>query len=279
VTTGTREFNNHEVSMKYVTCLTAAGLLGLAAAAWGGDCKGPGCGPQCKEIPPPDCPDCGSCPCDKRLFHHCSAWKTEHAHKLIEQLHCDDSCERIKAASKLGSCLHADFCCDPEVLDALADALLGDPCWEVRRAAAWSITRQHARVDQGVMALYISSRMDPHYMVRDKAAESLDILLLCRRECYKELFKSAEVLIVELRKNNFRPGHENSRLVLANCYTGAGMAGAVGATPPETVPGRDTETLPPPGTKPEPLPPPKESPPAPREKLPAPKEAKPMPKP
>src|SRR5437588_400219 len=84
-------------------------------------------------------------------------------------------CERIKAVKKLGHRLHADFCCDPAVLETLIAALQCDKCWEVRRAAAWAIQSQNARTEEGVLALYIASKLDPHYLVRVAAAEALDI--------------------------------------------------------------------------------------------------------
>jgi hypothetical protein len=125
----------------------------------------------------------------------------------------DCCCDRIKAARRLGYRFNADFCCNPEVLDALTRALLCDSCWEVRKAAAWSIALQGARTEPGVLALYLSSKLDPHYLVRTQAAESLDILLLCRRGCFTKLFEQADVLIAELRKVKFKPGADNCALI------------------------------------------------------------------
>ena len=56
-------------------------------------------------------------------------------------------------------------------------ALECDTCWEVRKAAAWSITHQNARTRYAVMALYLAGKVDPHYMVRDAAKSALDILI------------------------------------------------------------------------------------------------------
>jgi hypothetical protein len=121
-------------------------------------------------------------------------------------LNCGDCCVRIRAAKKLGHKLNGNFCCNAELLPALLQALLCDPCWEVRRAAAWSITSQGARTQVAVVALYISSKLDHHYMVRDQAETALDILTLCRKPCYKELYKAADALIKELRARSIRPG-------------------------------------------------------------------------
>jgi hypothetical protein len=190
--------------MKRLFALSAVTLLGLATSGWaGGLCN---LGVHCTEPPEPDCPDC-SCPCGHRLSL-CTKAKCAKSQKLIETLCSGECCcERIKAAKKLGCRLHADFCADPEVLTALAQALLGDPCWEVRREAAWSIAMQGARTEYGVLALYLAVKLDHHYLVRDRAAEALDILTLCRRDCYKELYKQADVLVSQIRKSGlYKPG-------------------------------------------------------------------------
>jgi hypothetical protein len=212
-------------------------LVGLAAPTWAAGLRS-GCCPDCTPIPPPDCPDC-SCPCEHRL--HLTLFGSEHAQQFIATLNdCGgDCCERIKAAKKLGSRLHADFCCDPCVLDALIAALLTDPCWEVRRAAAWAFVGQDARTEPGVLALYISSKMDPHYMVRSRAAEALDIITLCRTNCYKDLYATADRLIVELKAKKFKPGAEGTRVLIAGAFGSGGemvAAPATAAAPPAAVP-------------------------------------------
>lgn len=175
------------------------------------------CNIHCTQPPPPGCTDCGP-PCAKR-HGHCSPKKSEKAHQLIDQLANGDCCGRTKAAKKLGCRLHADCCCDPGVLDALARALQCDPCWEVRREAAWSIAMQDARVPVGVLSLYIASKLDPHYLVRDKATDALGILLLCRESCFKNLLASADELIKRLR-GKYRPG-ASSCVLLYDESTGA----------------------------------------------------------
>src|SRR5262249_22583575 len=143
---------------------------------------GPCCKDRCKCIEPPEppCPDCSD-PCCK--WRCPTLFGSDHAYCLIDQLCNGNCCERIKAAKKLGCQLHADFCRDPEVLVALVKALLCDTCWEVRATAAWAITHQKGRTEGAVLALYLSSKIDPHYMVRDASADALDVLLVCRREC------------------------------------------------------------------------------------------------
>jgi hypothetical protein len=189
--------------MRRIFAVLVLGLLGAAGPARAGAPFHPCCGNYCKETPPPDCPDC-SCACDHRLC--CTLFHAEHAQGLIETVQIGDSCQRHKAVKKLGCRLHADYCRDPAVLDTLIGALQCDPCWEVRRAAAWSLMGQDARTDAGLLALYIASKLDPNYQVRTRAAEALDIVTRCRVRCYKQLFASADVLIGQLRALNYKPG-------------------------------------------------------------------------
>jgi hypothetical protein len=197
-------------TLSHVTIL----WLALATPACAGIFPCCNFGVHCVPPPPPACPDC-SCPCDKRL-HFGSSKRSAHAQELIEHLAQGDCCERIKAAQKLGCRLHADFCCDPEVLTALVRALQCDPCWEVRRAAAWSIMLQNARVEEGVLALYLASKLDPHFLVRVKAADALDVLLVCRRGCFKELFETADELVKQL-KGHYKPGGPECGAVFEHC--------------------------------------------------------------
>jgi hypothetical protein len=217
--------------MKRFITLALGGLFALATSAWA---NGPlGCCVTGHCITPPcSTPEC-SCPCDGH--HHCSCRKVESAHKLIAELSACTCCDRISAARKLGHRWNADFCCTPEVLDALVHALQCDPCWEVRRAAAWSIGMQGARNQTGVLALYVASKLDPHYMVRDKAAEALDIMLLCERPCFKELFKAADELVKALR-GKYKPGTPECVAIFATCCAEAGIHLEERVPPPPPVP-------------------------------------------
>src|SRR5262249_4701531 len=194
--------------MRRIFGLSSFAVLALAAPCWAG--LGLCCKPHCT-VPPVEHPDC-SCPCDHRM--NLSLFGPAHVQKLIEKLSCADCCcDRIHAAKKLGCRLHADYCCEPCVLEALVGALLCDPCWAVRRSAAWSAMLQNARTDRAVLALYLSSKLDPHYMVRSRAAESLDILTLCRRCCYKELYASADELVKQLRAVKYVPGSPGCKVL------------------------------------------------------------------
>jgi hypothetical protein len=152
-------------------------------------------------------------------------WQSAQAGKLIEQLCQGDCCERVNAAEKLGCRLHVDACCVPEVGPALVRALVCDPCWRVRRAAAWSLVLQNARTEQAVLALHVASKLDPHYLVRDQAATALDVLLVCRRPCFKDVLAAADDLVKKLR-GKYKPGAPDCAFVLAECC-GAGVPGVV----------------------------------------------------
>jgi len=210
--------------MKRLFGLSLAALLGLTTSTWACGFLCLNCGIHCI-CPPPACEDCG-CACDSGC-HRCSARKSENAQRLICELQNGSCCcDRISAAHKLGCHLHADFCCDPEVLTALIGAMQCDSCWEVRREAAWSIMKQKARTDEAVLALYVSSQLDPHYMVRSRAAESLDILTLCHKTCYKSLYASADVLIVQLRKFGYKPGSKDCMVLIQSWCAGLGLTPA-----------------------------------------------------
>jgi len=149
-----------------------------------------------------------------------------------------DCCERVSAAEKLGCRLHADYCACPAILDALIEALLCDTCPPVRRAAAWSIALQGARVPKAVMALYIASKADRHFLVRDRANDALGILIVCRTKCYDDLFKAADVVIARIRPDYDPTNGKCVRLVaLLGSEAGEGAAAplpeAVGTAKPE----------------------------------------------
>lgn len=201
--------------MRRTMLLAAAALLGVAAAARADGLGLHSCCPTCYPIPCPTCPDC-SCPCDHRMA--ISLFGAEHAQCLIEALQSCNACERLKAVQKLGHRLHADFCANPCVLEALVCALECDPCWEVRRAAAWAILSQGARTEDGVLALYIASKADTHAMVRARAAEALDILTLCRAACYKELYERGDKIVKYLKDNKWRPGADNCRQLFVEAF-------------------------------------------------------------
>jgi len=187
------------------------------------------CGVHCME-PQPYCPDCG-CPCDKG-FHFCSARRSEHTHKIISDLSCDSCCDRIRAAEKLGCRIHADWCCDGEVVPALAHAVQFDSCWEVRKAAAWSLAYQNARTEPTVISLYLASKLDPHYLVRDAANDALGVLLVCRQDCYKDLFDQLDRVVKKL-KGRYKPGTPEYDRLVDGYIAGLGAPPIANILPPD----------------------------------------------
>lgn len=229
--------------MKRLPLLAALVLLATTAMAQADGLCLLAHGVHCVVPPPPDCVDC----CDEIGGHHlCSAGKSAHAQELVCQLHASCCCDRIKAAHKLGHRLHADPCCDSEIVDALIAALQCDTCWEVRKAAAWALAYQKVRTRMAILALYVASRADPHYLVRDAAADALQVLVLCRGQCYKALFTAADALVVSI-KPYYQPTKGNCVNIGTQCAALLGtIGGPVTAPPPAVVPG--------PGRTPEPLP-------------------------
>jgi hypothetical protein len=140
------------------------------------------------------------------------------------------------------------------VLNGLVHALMADSCWEVRREAAWAIYYQNARVPQGLVALYVASKLDRHAMVRDAASRALDVLTLCRKECYRDLYLAADKLIVRIRPD-YDPTNHRTVALVAEMIDGGHVNLSVSTV----------ESVPPAGKGPEQLGEPKD-------------EAKPMPK-
>jgi hypothetical protein len=228
------------IPVKRLWFFAGAAVLALSAASvWaGGLC----CGGHCHCIQPPEqnCDYSDPC-CHFRMGCPCGP---EHAQKFIDTL-CNscECCERIKAAKKLGCRLHADFCQCPEVLNALVKALTCDTCWEVRKTAAWSIAYQGARVPLGVAALYIAAKADRNFLVRDAATDALDILIVCRRGCYKDLFRAADVLIARIRPD-YNPTNGNCvNLVMNFCEHADGGPVIDGQVPPMAMPATSPEPI------------------------------------
>jgi hypothetical protein len=154
----------------------------------------------------------------------------------MDELSSCDCCERIRIVKKLGHRLHADFCCDPCVLETLIATLQCDKCWEVRRAAAWAIQHQNARTEEGVLALYIASKLDGHYLVRVAAAEALDILTIKNPECFTETLKQGDDLVKQLKKQGYKPGSDNCRVAFGECCGSAAPATPATPVKPESLP-------------------------------------------
>jgi len=177
------------------------------------------CGISCYHPPPPEPCICED-PCCKG-HHWCWPWQAATTARLLDQLEdCHYRC-RAQAAHGLGCRLHADFCCNPEIVSALVHALQCDPCWVVRRQAAWAIAYQGVANQCGWTALFLASRLDPHYLVRDAAANALSVLetqisLGCIKE-WRTMGEEFEKLV----KSKYKPGKEDCYSVyppFCECY-------------------------------------------------------------
>jgi hypothetical protein len=240
--------------MKRISALALAAMLLSAPIAWGW-CL------NCTKVRPMPPQACGPCPEGCRHGLVPGLAPMAHVYAKIDVLANDcNFAHRVCAAEWLGCCLHADACRDPEVMDALFAALQCDKAWEVRRAAAIAIRHQHLICRNALMALYIASKTDPHFTVRFKAAESLDILTVpYAPACFKDLRTQGDLLVVELRKGGYRPGSDNCRVLLDGACSHCGISPWLGATPgvvgevivapdraPMVIPGREPELIAPP---------------------------------
>ncbi len=179
------------------------GLLGKCCASYKGI--------SCYQPPAPEPCICDD-PCTKR-GRLCLPWYSSKTAALLEQLQdCHYRC-RAEAAKKLGSRLCTDYCCHPEIVPALVHTLQCDSCWVVRRAAARALGYQVAANQCVWTALFLASRLDPHYLVRDEAADALAIVqtqisLGCIRE-YREAAEAFEKAV----KGHYKPGKPGCELV------------------------------------------------------------------
>jgi hypothetical protein len=222
--------------MKRLVIASLAALLGLSASAQaGGLC----CGCAHCQQPGPTCNLPDKCPCDNPLRFG-AVFGAQHTQQLLQDLCSCDACVRLKAAKKLGCTLHADFCSCPDVLTSLAHAVMCDQCWVVRRAAVWAIARQGARTEYGVLVLYIASRLDHHFLVRDAAIDALSALLICRRDYYTCLFEQADVLIKKLRPQYNPTKGECVHVLDGFCAEHGIVPGAISSHAAVTVPGGTT---------------------------------------
>lgn len=143
--------------------------------------------------------------------------------KYVRRLRAEACYDRRLAAKKLGCRLHHEYANDPLVLGTLVNSLQCDKCPEVRQAAAWSIFKLSARSNRSLLALYISSKLDPHYMVRVKAAEAVDILTVRDRPRYEGLLETGDKLVEDLKAHDFVPGSDKCRVLLNQACSRCGV--------------------------------------------------------
>jgi HEAT repeats len=244
--------------MKRISVVALAALLMSAPVAWGW-CL------NCTRVRPIPPEACGPCPdqCKHGFFPPLS--RKCAVEDKIHVLYTDPNfAHRVCAVEWLGCCMHDDACADPEVMEALFAALQCDPAWEVRRAGAIAIRHQHLLCRTALMALYIAAKTDPHFTVRLKSAESLDILTVpYPPSCFKDMRKQGDALIVELRRAGYKPGSEHCRVQLgdacSHCDIAPFLSGG-GAVYGELIEAPDRAPLVIPAPMPEAVPAPKTAP-------------------
>jgi hypothetical protein len=167
---------------------------------WG---KGVSCYNRPHEEPCTDCDPCGN------RHHFCLPWMAAKTDKLLNELHDSHPDCRASAARKLGNRLYTDFCCHPEIVPALVHALQCDDCFLVRKEAAYAIAYQLVANQCGFTALYLASRLDPHWTVRDAAGDALKVLSTqISLGCIREWRKDAEAF-EKVIKSKYKPGKES----------------------------------------------------------------------
>lgn len=178
----------------------------------------------------PPCPE-PCCPCDPCSVgcHLNLPWYDRTTAALLEKLNdCHYRC-RAQAAHSLGCKLHTDFCYHPEVVSALIHTLQCDPCYDVRRKAAYAIAYQGIYDHCGWMALYLASRLDTHYLVRENSADALKVLEThVGLGCIREWKVEAATFEKEL-KGKYKPGKPEWAGAYELCCAGSSCCG--GGTP------------------------------------------------
>ncbi len=143
-----------------------------------------------------------------------------------------------KAAEKLGCWLRTDAAACPQVVCSLVYVLQCDSCWDVRREAAWSIARQKVDDQLGYMVLYLAMKLDPHWMVRDAAANALKVVeTQLSPGCIRE-WKAAAAAIEPKCKPYYKPGKDESLSVFASFYTLTARSSSPGESSPRRRPQR-----------------------------------------
>jgi hypothetical protein len=172
---------------------------------------------------------CSPCPkhpeCPQRCQNDCCHQPLPQP-KAVEPCEESDPCcctraQRVKAAHALGS---FDACCVPQVVPALTHALMCDPAWQVRAAAARALRWSQpfhcddaacdCQREEVIAALRIAEKNDPYWIVRSEAKDALGVLSVCNKCCYDEIIRQADVIAGKL-KPIYKPGGENCHEVHA----------------------------------------------------------------
>jgi hypothetical protein len=173
---------------------------------------------------------CSPCPkhpeCPQRCQNDCCHQPVPSPKAVELCVEADPCCcsrsERVSAAHHLGM---FDACCCPQVVSALTHALMCDPAWQVRAAAAralrWSqplrghydcCDCQRAEV---VAALRVAEKLDPNWIVRSEAKDARGVLCVCNKCCCDEIDAKADAIAAEL-KPLYKPGGPDCHAALCS---------------------------------------------------------------
>jgi len=155
--------------------------------------------------------DCGACNGVGHWFN--PPGQDCRAAELIAQLSSCSTRDRQVAARKLGNAWNVNIQSHPEVVVALITALQCDSAWEVRNNAAWAIAFQNVANQSGWTCLYVASKLDPHWMVRDTAANAMKVIeaRVCL-DCIKSWKTRADSLVKQW-KGRYNPGKSEPVLI------------------------------------------------------------------
>ena len=114
---------------------------------------------------------------------------------------------------KLGCRWYTNAACREEVVTALITSLQCDGSYEVRVKAAWAIAFQRLANQCGWTALYVSSRLDPHWLVRDTSANALKVIETQLEPDIIRAWKTRGDGLVKEWKNKYTPGKVGCTLI------------------------------------------------------------------
>jgi hypothetical protein len=148
------------------------------------------------------------------IGHHFNPpWSEAQTARLLEQLQDCRPHERAVAAGRLGCCLYTNPDCHPEVVTALVTSLQCDGAYEVRVKAAWAIAFQKITNRCGWTSLYVSSQLDPHWLVRDTSANALKVIETQLEPETIRAWKTRGDGLVRQFRGNYKPGKPGCTLI------------------------------------------------------------------
>jgi hypothetical protein len=154
------------------------------------------------------------CGVAQEVGHHFNPpFSAAHTAKAVEQLQDCRPHDRSMAVCKLGCCLYTNPACHPEVVPALITSLQCDGAYQVRVKAAWAIAFQNIANQCGWTALYVSSQLDPHWLVRDTASNALKVIETQLDPSIIAAWKTRGNALAKQWKGKYKPGKPDCMLI------------------------------------------------------------------